>query len=163
MKAQDVLKTCLKTTNLAVQSYLSDLSDADLFTRPHKECNHIAYQLGHVISSNVEMLEAICPGVAPKLPEGFAAAYTKENASSDDPKKFHTKQQYLDLLNQLNEAVNAGLAKTTEEQLDAPGPEQWRQWFPTVGDIWVLIVNHALMHCGQWVPARRILGKPIVI
>jgi hypothetical protein len=35
--------------------------------------------------------------------------------------------------------------------------------FPTVASILVLVSTHAMMHCGQFVPVRRALGKPILV
>ena len=163
MNAQEVLKTTLGITNMAMHSYLGDLSDADLLTRPGKGCNHIAWQLGHLIASNTQMLESVAPGMAPKLPEGFDKSYSKEMTSVNDPARFHTKQDYLDMFAKLDAATIAALDKSTEAQLDAPAPESLREWFPTVGHVYVLIVSHTLMHAGQWVPVRRMLDKPVVI
>lgn len=163
MDAKQVLKTTLKITNMALQSYLGDMTDADLLTRPGEGCNHIAWQLGHLISSNTQMLEGVAPGMAPKLPEGFDKTYSKEMVSVNDPARFHTKQEYLDMFAKIDAATIAALDKTTEADFDKPAPEFLREWFPTVGDVYVLIVSHSLMHAGQWVPVRRKLGKPVVI
>lgn len=163
MNGPAVLKNTLKITNMVLHSYVGDLTDAELLTRPGAGCNHIAFQLGHLISSNCDLLNSVAPGAAPALPEGFAAKHSKENAASNDPADFRTKQEYLDLFAQVDAAVNAALDKTTDSQLDEPAPEKWRAWFPTAGDIWSLIVTHSLMHAGQWVPVRRALGKPVVI
>jgi len=57
----------------------------------------------------------------------------------------------------------AALEKTSEADLDAESPEHFRESFPTVGHIYVLIASHGMMHAGQFVPVRRALGKPIVI
>ena len=122
MKAQDVFKTTLKITNMAMQSYLSDLTDADLLTRPGEGCNHIAWQLGHLISSNTQMLEGVAPGMAPKLPEGFDKTYSKEMTGVNDAAKFHTKQQYLDMFAAIDAATLAALDKTSEADLDKPAP-----------------------------------------
>ena len=163
MNAQDVLKTTLKITNMAMHSYLGDLSDADLMTRPGAGCNHIAWQLGHLIASNTQMLEGVAPGMSPKLPENFDKSYSKEMTGVNDAARFHSKQEYLDMFAKLDEATIAALDKSTEADLDKPAPEFLREWFPTVGDVYVLIVSHSLMHAGQWVPVRRMLGKPVVI
>lgn len=163
MNGPTVLRHTLKITNMVLQSYLGDLTDAELLTRPGAGCNHIAFQLGHLLVSNCDLLNSVAPGAAPALPAGFAEQHAKEAAACNDPAKFCTKQQYLDLFAQLDAAVNAALDKTSDADLSQPAPEKWRAWFPTVGDVWVLIVTHALMHAGQFVPARRALGKPVVI
>lgn len=163
MQATDVLSSTLKTTNMVLTSYVSDLSDQDLLVRPAAGCNHLAWQLGHLISSHNMLLDSVFPGNATKLPEGFEQAHTKETASIDDPTKYFSKDTYVDLLKQQEAATIAAFAELTGEQLDAPAPEHFRQMFPTVGDVCVLIATHGMMHAGQFVPVRRELGKPVVI
>jgi hypothetical protein len=163
MNTHDAIKSTLATSNMVLSSYLSDLSDADLLRRPGPGCNHLAWQLGHLIASESGLLNGIQPGAGPELPEGFAQKHSKENIASDNPDDFCTKQQYLDLSAQMHAATLELLAKFSEEDLDRPGPEHFRKMFPTVGSIFLLIATHPLMHAGQFVPVRRALGKPVVI
>ena len=39
--------------------------------------------------------------------------------------------------------------------LDAPSPESFREYFPTVGQMFTLIGTHPMMHAGQFVVVRR--------
>jgi hypothetical protein len=148
---------------MVLRQYINDLSDTELLQRPGKGCNHIAWQLGHLISSECGLLESICPGAAPTLPEGFKEKHDKANALSDQPQDFCTKVQYLELLDSVHAASAKALEGFSDADLDKPGPEHFRQMFPTAGHIWVLIATHPLMHAGQFVPVRRSLGKPVVI
>ena len=59
--------------------------------RPHPDCNHTNWQLGHLIQSDHQMVSAVAPGKMPPLPDGFAEMYAKETASSDDPSAFLKK------------------------------------------------------------------------
>jgi hypothetical protein len=163
MDAREALKQTLRTTNMVVSSYLRDLSDADLLVRPGKGCNHIAWQLGHLIHSNASILDSIAPGAAPSLPAGFGEQHSKDKAGSDDPAAFLKKSEYESLLAKVDEAVMAAIDKMKPEDLDQPSPESWRSMFPRVGDMVVLLTTHSLMHAGQWVPVRRHLDKPVVI
>src|SRR5262245_3659262 len=97
MNAKDAMRMSMDMGLMVLKKYLGDLSDADLMQRPGPGCNHLAWQLGHLINSEVGLLSSICPGKAPQLPAGFAEQHSKETAQIDDPKKFCTKQQYLDL------------------------------------------------------------------
>jgi hypothetical protein len=146
-----------------LNKYIGDLGDADLMRRPAAGCNHLAWQLGHLISSESQLVDSICPGKGGKLPEGFTAAYSKEAREVDDPAKFHTKKEYEDLFAKVRAATVAALQELPDAQLDAPGPEMFRKRFPRVGDLFNLIATHPLMHAGQFVIVRRQLGKPIVI
>ena len=163
MNALDTIRNTALTSGTVMTVYLEDLSDADLMTRPGPGCNHLAWQLGHLISSECSLLDSICPDSAPKLPEGFAEQHNKEAASVDEPAKFCTKAEYLDLFGKVQAATSKALDKLTEEDLDKPGPDHLQPMFPTVGHVLILIATHPLMHCGQFVPVRRALGKPVVI
>lgn len=163
MNAQSAIRTTLETSSMVISSYISDLSDEELLRRPAPGCNHIAWQLGHLIASECSLLEAIAPGSAASLPEGFAAKHSKETTGVDDASQFYTKQEYLALFDKVHAATLAALEKTTEADLDAESPEHFRERFPTVGHIYVLIASHGMMHAGQFVPVRRELGKPVLI
>ncbi|MEO0530127.1 MAG: DinB family protein, partial [Planctomycetota bacterium] len=151
---------------MILKSYLGDLEDADFFKRPHAGCNHIAWQLGHLISAECRMIDLLKPGAAPELPDGFAEKHAKERCGDDSPDAFHTKDEYLSLYDKARAASAEAVATFSEADLDAPNPHpdaNFRQMFPTVGSMWVLAATHPMMHVGQFVPVRRETGKPIVI
>lgn len=163
MDAKGAIQNAMGTSLFILKSYIGDLTDAELMHRPGPGCNHVAWQLGHLIESDRELLESIAPGAAPALPAGFVEQHSKDAVGSDDPAKFLKKEQYIQLLDAVHNAALAALEKTTPADLDQPSPEKFRQMFPTVGAIYVLIAAHPLMHAGQFVPVRRALGKPVVI
>ena len=70
MNARQALKESMDSPTMIAKAYLEDLSDADLLVRPVEGANHIAWQLGHLINSEHSMIELICPGSMPPLPEG---------------------------------------------------------------------------------------------
>lgn len=163
MDTRDAISATLDTSSMILKSYVGDLTDDELLTRPAEGCNHLAWQLGHLISAECNLLEMVAPGAAAELPAGFAEKHTKEKVDSDDPADFCPKQEYLDLFDKVHEATKAALAKCSDEDLDQPGPEHFAQMFPTVGHLYILIATHGMMHAGQFVPVRRKLGKPVVI
>jgi hypothetical protein len=163
MNVNEAIAATLDTSSMVLTSYVQDLSDTELLTRPGEGCNHLAWQLGHLISSEAMLLEMVAPGAAPPLPEGFAEKHSKAQAGDNNPANFCTKQEYLELLDEVHGASKAALANATESDLDQPGPESFRQMCPTVGHVWVLLATHGMMHAGQCVPVRRKLGKPVVI
>ena len=163
MTVKDAFKLQMDTDLNILMTYISDLSDADLMVRPTKGCNHLAWQLGHLISSEVQLLNGICPGAAAELPAGFADGHGKSATGVDDRSKFLSKQQYIELFNKQRAATKAALDKLPDSELDKPSPEQFRKFFPTVGAILGLIAGHPLMHAGQFAVVRRVLGKPVLI
>ncbi|MDZ4684731.1 MAG: DinB family protein [Planctomycetaceae bacterium] len=163
MNAKDVLKDTLNLSNMVLSAYVGDLTDAELMKRPGPGCNHIAWQLGHLIGSECGLLNMIREGSAPELPAGFKEQHGKETVGSDDPAKFGTKQQYLDLTGKVHAATVALLDAYPEADFALPAPEALRAICPTMGSMFVLIATHPMMHAGQVVPVRRALGKPVVI
>lgn len=163
MNARQAISSTMDTSLMVLKQYIGDLSDAELLKRPGPGCNHIAWQLGHLIASECGILESLIPGAAPELPAGFKEKHDKTNAGSDDPQDFYTKQQYLDLIDKVHAASVKALNSVADADFDQPAPESFRAWFPTAGQVWILIATHPLMHAGQFVPVRRALGKPIVI
>jgi hypothetical protein len=155
---KNLISDQLKFGDFLIQGYLGDLSDADLLVRSVPGANHIAWQMGHLISSAKHILQGLGhDGMA--LPEGFEEAYKKENAASDDPKLFATKAEYLRLHGLALEAIQTALDKTPDSALDEPGPEPMREYAPTKAAAFMLFGNHLAMHAGQFVPVRRKLGK----
>ena len=43
---------------------------------------------------------------------------------------------------------------------DKAAPESMKDYAPTVGDAFLILGSHWLMHAGQWAVLRRKLGKP---
>lgn len=163
MNAQDAIRSTLNMSSMVLSRYLDDLSDADLMLRPGPGCNHIAWQLGHLIASENQLLEGVAPGAGAELPAGFAEKHGRDTTSDDDPAHFCQKQEYLELFEKVHAATQATIAKMSEADLDKPAPEHFRKMFPTAGHVLLLIATHGLMHAGQLVPVRRKLGKPVVI
>jgi len=98
-----------------------------------------------------------------ELPEGFAEAHSKETTGSDEAAAFKTKDEYVSLFDAVREGTRAALEEYPEADLDQPSAEQFREMFPTQGDVFNLIAAHPMMHAGQFVVARRKLDKPVLI
>ena len=163
MKASQIIEGALDSTQFLTNHYLSDLSDADLVVRPLPGANHIAWQLGHVIASEVGMVRSQLPNAAyPELPPGFAEQHNQEMAGQDPPKGFLKKQQYVDLFNRVRETTKAAVAKMSDADLDRATTGNMAQFAPTLGAFLMLVSNHTLMHAGQFSVVRRKLGKPIL-
>ncbi len=163
MNTKDAIKQTYGFSQMVLNGYLGDFEDADLMQRPGEGCNHIAWQLGHLISSEGNLLNMAVPDAAAELPDGFVENHAKENAGSDDASQFCTKAEYLELFQKVQAATFAALDSLSDDDLDKPGPEGMRNFCPTVGSLFILISTHVMMHVGQIVPIRRRLGKPVVM
>ena len=163
MDAKQAIKAGIDMAAMVCDSYLGDLSDEELMKRPHAGCNHIKWQLGHLISSEHQMISGIAPETTPALPDGFAERYAKEQAGSDDPTAFDSKEELMRVYQVQRAATLTALENFPAEKLGDEGPEQMRAYAPTMASIFSLQGSHWLMHAGQWVPIRRECGKDIVI
>ncbi len=137
MNARQAISSTMDMSLLVLKQYISDLSDADLLKRPGAGCNHLAWQLGHLIASECGILNSLVPGAVPELPAGFKEKHDKNNTASDDPKNFCTKQQYLELLDKVHAASTKALNAAADADLDQPAPENFRKMFPTAGQVWI--------------------------
>ncbi len=156
MNTRDALKLSIDAGNMIAMGYLSDLNDDELMRRPCPGCNHINWQVGHLIAAEHQMIDGIVPGAMPPLPEGFAAKYAKETATIDDAKKFSNKAELLRVAAEQRAGTLAALAKTSDADLDKPTGVEYA---PTVGAMFQLQGSHWLMHVGQWAVVRRMLGR----
>jgi len=159
MNTQDAILGAYGTSEMISSSYLEDLTDAEIFVRPVEGANHIAWQLGHLISSEHQMISAVCPDSMPGLPEGFSEKHVKDTAGSDNPSDFLTKSEYVSLAAEQRAATRKALATLSDSDLDKPGMEGMEHLCPTVGATFNMQATHWDMHAGQWAIVRRKLGR----
>jgi hypothetical protein len=164
MNAKDAIAISLHGTKSILTTYLSDLADADLLTRPAAGANHIAWQMGHLISSEAQLVKGIVPNAAfPELPAGFAQAHAPEATKSESTQGYLKKDQYLSLFDKTRAATLAALAQLPDADLDKPITGRMEKICPNWGAMFMLVSNHTLMHAGQFVVLRRKLNKPVLI
>lgn len=163
MNSIDAIKTSLNFTQDNLNWFLSDLSDADLLIRPVPGANHIAWQLGHLITAEATFFAQFIPNASyPALPTGFTDQHGKTTAAVDPPMGFLTKNEYLDLFKKTRAATLAAVDRLSEADLDKPMPEEVVKYAPTLGAMLLLTSSHVLMHSGQFTVVRRKLGKPVL-
>lgn len=159
MDTRSAIKSAIDMANMISTSYLGDLTDEEMMHRPDPKCNHIKWQIGHLIASEHQMINGCLPGAMPDLPDGFADKYSKESAASDSPDDFHSKEELMGLYEQQRTATLAALEGVSDEDLDKPAPEEMRAYAPTVGSAFLMQDAHWVMHAGQWAVIRRQLGR----
>ncbi len=159
MNARDAIKLNINSANMICQGYLADLTDAELLVRPVPGANHIAWQLGHLLVGEHEMMEVAYPGSMPALPAGFAEKYTNDTSKLDSAAAFHPKSVYLSVAAEQRAATLKILDKISDADLDKPAPEKLSAWLKTIGELFNMHGTHWMMHGGQWAIVRRKLGK----
>jgi len=160
MNSRQAFAVALDGSDQVVQMYLKDLTDAELLVRPVEGTNHIAWQLGHLISAEHWLMDQAFPGKMPPLPAGFADKYAKHTSTVNDPQAFHTKAEYLKLYGEQRAGTKAILDTVSDAEFEKQSPEAIRPYCPTIAALFALQGSHWLMHAGQWAVIRRKLGRP---
>jgi hypothetical protein len=145
-----------------LQGTLSDFSDADMLVRPVPGANHAAWQLGHLIVAESNMVNAAKTGAGAELAAGFAEKFKKTTAGNDDPSFFPKKGELLAQFDKVRQATIAFAKNVTQAELNKPMPEPISGFAPTVEHLLTLMPVHVAMHVGQFQVLRRKLGKPIL-
>jgi len=157
MDPLQVIRINIDTGDFICMGYIADLTDVELMKRPTPGCNHINWQLGHLIASEHEMIEGVCPSSMPALPDGFAEKYSRSATQNDNPASFCTKEELLAVYRAQRDGTLAALNKLSPEDLDrATGVD----YAPTVASMFLMQGSHWLMHAGQWAVVRRMVGRP---
>jgi hypothetical protein len=159
MNSKEAIRTTMTAADFFVDSYLSDITPQEMLVRPAPGSNHLAWQLGHLISAEKRLVEAAVPGSMPALPEGFAERHTKETAASDNPADFLSKDEYLSLAKTVRAATLKVLESQSEADFDKPVLGRVPPWIKRAGDCFVTAGTHWVLHAGQWVVLRRHLGR----
>jgi hypothetical protein len=159
MNSKEAIRTTMTAADFFVDSYLSDITPQEMLVRPAPGSNHLAWQLGHLISAEKRLVEAAVPGSMPALPEGFAERHTKETAASDNPADFLSKDEYLSLAKTVRAATLKVLESQSEADFDKPVSGRVPPWIKRAGDCFVTAGTHWVLHAGQWVVLRRHLGR----
>ncbi len=156
MNGRDAIKTSIESSSFVYLMYLDDLTDQEMMQRPCDGCNHINWQVGHLIVSENHLINQALPGAMPPLPTDFASKYTNDTAGSDDAKKFASKVELMRCHTDQRAATLHALSKQSESDLEKPTGIHYA---PTVAALFLLQGSHWLMHSGQWVVVRRQLGR----
>lgn len=163
MQAKDVLITALTQTQHLMTGSLSDLSDEDLLVRPVPQANNIAWQLGHLIASERELLIGALPGVKyPELPAALKDQTSGKSSGQPPAGGYLKKAGYLDWFERVRGATLAAVSKLSDADLDRPTTGEMAKFAPNLGALVTLVGTHTMMHAGQFSVVRRKLDKPVL-
>ena len=159
MNFKDFIRSSLRISDFLSQGYLADITSEEMFVQPVPEANHIAWQLGHLIVSERNLVEAAATGSMPALPDGFAERHRRDSVPSSNPADYLTKDEYLQLAKQIRTATLGALDRLNDADLDKPVTARVPPFVKCAGDCFATIGLHWSLHAGQWVVLRRKLGR----
>jgi hypothetical protein len=162
MRAKEVVKIALTSTQNLVPMYLSDVTDAEVAVHPVPGANNIAWQLAHLTTAEEYLLGDQLPGVQyPEIPAAIANLGNERTGKVDPPGGYLSKAQYVEWFNKMRAATIAAVDKLSDSDLDRPVTNTMAKFAPTLGALLILTANHTLMHGGQFTVVRRALNKPV--
>jgi uncharacterized damage-inducible protein DinB len=163
MRAKDVLKLALSTTQDTLQMYLGDIADAELHVRPVASANNAAWQLAHLCTAEKYLLADQLPGADyPEIPPAIMSLGNERTGKVDPVEGYLPKAQYLECFAKLRATTLAAVDKLEDADFDKPTTNSMAKHAPTLGALLILTANHTLMHGGQFTVLRRALSKPVV-
>ncbi len=160
MPASTLIIESIKGNLGLLKMHLADMSDADLMVRSVPNANHAAWQLAHLAAFEMTVAGTVAPDQTIEKPAAMATATAKGASASDDASHFPTKDQVLAVFDATNSTIVKAVEKMTDEDLAKPGPEAFRKFAPTMGNLLLMLPSHVMMHLGQIQVLRRKLGKP---
>lgn len=164
MNGTQAIQAALGSTKFVLEMLLGDFTDEELLVRPVAGANHLAWQIGHLIGSEISIVRGQLPdAVYPELPAGFKEAHEMGRTSDDGPAGFASKAEYLALFAAVRAASLTAVGHLTDDDLDRPTIGNMAGFCPKLGDMLLLIANHTMMHVGQFSVVRRKLGKPVMM
>jgi hypothetical protein len=122
----------------------------------------MAWQLGHLIAAERGLVEAAAPGSMPALPDGFAERHRRDGTASDNPADYLSKEEYLQLADQIRAATLKVLDGFPDADFDKPVTARVPPFVKCAGDCFATIGPHWSLHAGQWVVLRRALNRPVM-
>ncbi len=163
MNGVQVIQESLGSTQFLFNKYLEDLSDTDFLVRPVPGANHLAWQIGHLIHSEIMLVRSqVSDAKYPDLPADWADVHSPKTAGNEGPGGFRSKAEYLSIFNEVRGSTIANVGKLTDADLDRPTQGRFTEFAPKLGNMLLMVVNHTLMHAGQFSVVRRKLGKPVI-
>jgi hypothetical protein len=143
-----------------LREQLADVAPADMVAQPAGILNHPAWTVGHLTHSCQLLAEVV--GVAPWLPDDFAARFGTGSVPVPDIAHYEPKDKAMAILRDAQTRLTRAVEQLADAQLDQPFPDpSYRQVFPTVRHaLTQVMVGHAAFHVGQVTVWRRGMGLP---
>ena len=183
MNSIELLEELLFTARVVTERYLEDLTFEDICLTPGAGTNPIVWQLGHLIVSEVEMVQRLSKEEPISFPPSFVELHQKQahldlnkpgcvsSSSENDSwqrwlgtiRSLYVRETYVDLLRMSRSRSIQVLHALTSEDLVRPAPEEMARYAKTWASVFVMIGLHEIQHAGQIAVLRRNLGKRIVI
>ncbi|MEN0111399.1 MAG: DinB family protein [Planctomycetota bacterium] len=153
----------LRFSRRTTETFLADLVPGDWLWQPGDGLNHIAWHVGHVTYAQYFLCVVRVRGRIESdrdlVPTAFLRRYKFGSRPSANPARNATPDELLATLRGVHELALAELERRTDADLVTPAEPAHPLFETTLGGVeWCS--QHELIHCGQMMLLRRMLGKP---
>src|SRR5437763_1406712 len=131
MKPTELLADMYDQQLQLMKMTLGDFTDAEMLVRPCEGANHAAWQLGHLITSEAQLINMATPGAIPEQPAAFVERHGPKGTQLIDG--FDSKDRLLELLTQIRETSVKWVEGLSDADMDRPMPKALEGFAPTVG------------------------------
>ncbi len=161
MKTIDYIRMSLETSKAFTFGLLDDMKDSPLTQPTATGGNHPLWILGHLTYAEANIVNHIILGNENPLigwKEMFGSGIEPTTEASDYLPWDEVRQKFDEVRTQTMSVLN-GLS---EDDLDAPSkncPPEREAFFGKVGQCFLVLTLHPMMHYGQIADSRRVLGR----
>lgn len=161
MKATELIQVSLQNSRNWAMGLLTDMRDAPTTQPTDRGGNHPLWVLGHLTHSESQLLDVFLLGRENRFPE-LAPLFGMTSQPTSDPSAYPTMDELLEKNEVIRAAVIEHLAALGDDDLDqrSHAPEEYADFFGTVGAVFAAMSNHYGFHTGQVADARRAAGRP---
>jgi hypothetical protein len=146
------------------QKLVADVAEEQMCAQPvaGRVMNHPAFLLGHLAWAAGDVA-ADKVGLPPACPVGWKDLFGMGAQPLPDRSRYPSKAVLLKALEDAHARLADAITKIPPEVLNQPGPEKFRDRFPTIGAMVIgLMTSHEASHNGQLSAWRRAMGLPPV-
>ncbi|MDP9172910.1 MAG: DinB family protein [Planctomycetota bacterium] len=164
MKAIDVVKMALQSSDEFCTSLVQDMRDAPLTQPTARGGNHPLWVMGHMAHTEGELAHVITgePNPVAEWKDLFGAG----SQPTADAKNYPSIDEVLNKYRELRALNLKMLDKIGDDGLDQSPravPKGMEHIFPTIGKAYLAIAMHQMSHAGQVTVARRAAGRKLLV
>ena len=161
MKTTDFVKMGLEMSKNLAMGLITDMKDAPLTSPTPKGGNHPLWVLGHLAYGEANITNDLILGETNPLAEwkDIFGGGTEPVTDADHYPPFDDLAAKFEEVRARTLSLLNGL---TDDDLDKPSkgcPDDLKDFFGTVGQCFLVLALHPMMHHGQVADARRAIGR----
>jgi len=161
MNTIDFIKHSLESSKGWTMGLIGDMQDAPLTQPTSAGGNHPLWVLGHLVRAESDLLDGFILGKPNRFPE-LEESFAMGTQPVDDAQAYPPMEDLFAKFEEIRAATLAHLDTLSEEDLDKPShaPEEFGQFFGTVGKCFSAMSTHVAFHGGQVSCSRKAAGRP---